>query len=60
MPGTGVIKDCGAFIPMPEQLVTPRLLSTKSAAIYIGVSVRTIGPWIAERLVANRKIGGPG
>ena len=43
---------------MSEQLVTPRLLSTKSAANYTGVSIRTIGLWIAERLVATRKVGG--
>lgn len=45
---------------MTEQLViiSPRLLSVKGAASYTGVSVRTVGLWMAEQLIASRKVGG--
>jgi len=41
---------------MPEQLVTPRLLSNKAAAHYAGVSERTVRRWMAEGLIATHKI----
>lgn len=43
---------------MPEQLVTPRLLSMRNAAHYCGVSDRTVEKWAAEKSVASRVIGG--
>lgn len=42
---------------MPEQLVTPRLLSQKDAATYSGVSLRTVEYLVASSAVASVKIG---
>ena len=43
---------------MPEQLVTPRLLSIRNAAHYCGTSRATMWAWVGEKLIATRKVGG--